>query len=398
LTLTDITELDIDPYAEAHLIDPYPMHQRMREAGPVVRLKPYADVVACARHEQVHAVLNNHADFISGAGVGLANFNKEAPFRPKSLILEADPPLHTQTRAVLWRILSPKAMTQIRASFAQEADALIDRCVAKGRIDGIRDLAQLYPLKVFPDAVGVEAEGRDNLLVYGDLIFNSMGPRNALLARAAERMAPVTQWIMDHCKRENLRPGGFGDQIYQAADAGEITHEQAPLLVRSFLSAGVDTTINGLGNALFALAHHPEQYARLHADPALARPAFEEALRWESTAQTFFRTAGRDTTIAGIEIAKDTKVLCMLAAANRDPRQWPDPERYDIGRRPVGHVALGSGIHGCVGQAVARLEAELVLGTLARRVKRIEPAGAHTRRLNNTLRALDTLPLQLTPA
>jgi 4-methoxybenzoate monooxygenase (O-demethylating) len=393
-----IPELDIDPYSAENLTDPYPMHQAVREAGPVVKLKPYPTLVACARHEQVHAVFNDHATFISGAGVGLTNFNQEKPFRPKSLILEADPPLHTQTRAILSRVLSPKAVQQIRPTFAAEAEALIDRCIAKGTIDGIHDLAQLYPLKVFPDAVGVGDEGRENLLIYGDMVFNSMGPRNDLLAKSAQRVTQVTDWIMSNCARDHLRPGGFGDQIYQAADAGEISHEQAPMLVRSFLSAGVDTTINGIGNALFALAHNPNEYAKLHADPTLARQAFEEALRWESTAQTFYRTAGRATEIAGIPIEENTKVLCFLAAANRDPRKWPDPERYDISRRPIGHVALGSGIHGCVGQAVARLEGELILGAIARRVKAIEVAGPHTRRLNNTLRALDTLPLTLVPA
>jgi 4-methoxybenzoate monooxygenase (O-demethylating) len=393
-----IPELDIDPYSADNLTDPYPMHQAVREAGPVVKLKPYPTLVACARHEQVHAVFNDHATFISGAGVGLTNFNQEKPFRPKSLILEADPPLHTQTRAILSRVLSPKAVQQIRPTFAAEAEALIDRCIAKGTIDGIHDLAQLYPLKVFPDAVGVGEEGRENLLVYGDMVFNSMGPRNDLLAKSAQRVTQVTDWIMSNCARDHLRPGGFGDQIYQAADAGEITHEQAPMLVRSFLSAGVDTTINGIGNALFALAHHPGEYAKLHADPSLARQAFEEALRWESTAQTFYRTAGRATEIAGVPIEENTKVLCFLAAANRDPRKWPDPDRYDIARRPIGHVALGSGIHGCVGQAVARLEGELILGAIARRVKAIEVAGPHTRRLNNTLRALETLPLTLVPA
>ena len=391
-------ELDIDPYSSENLHDPYPMHQRIREAGPVVRLTPYPSVVACARHEQVHAVFSDHVNFISGAGVGLANFNLETPFRPKSLILEADPPMHTQTRAVLSRILSPKVVMQIRAAFAAVAEQMVERCVEKGSACGIHDLAQIYPLKVFPDAVGLGDDGRENLLVYGDLIFNSMGPRNALLAKAAERMGPVTDWIMRRCQRDQLRPGGFGDQIYQAADAGEISFEQAPLLVRSFLSAGVDTTINGLGNALYALAHHPEQYAKLHADPSLARPAFEEALRWESAVQTFFRTAARDCEIAGLPVAENTKVLCMMAAANRDPRKWRDPDRFDIERRPTGHVAMGAGIHGCVGQAVARLEGEVVLTALAKRVKRIEVSGPHTRRLNNTLRALDTLPLRFIPA
>ena len=399
---TAIPALDIDPYSEANLLDPYPMHQRMREAGPVLRLTPYG-IFACARHADVHAVFNNHATFISSAGVGLANFNTETPFRPRSLILEADPPLHTQTRAVLSRILSPKAVMQIRATFTAVAEQMVDAMLAKAQAHGgvacgVHDLAQPYPLKVFPDAVGLGADGRENLLVYGDMIFNSMGPRNDLLARSAARMGPLTDWIMAHCQRAQLRPGGFGDQIYQAADAGEISAEQAPLLVRSFLSAGVDTTINGLGNALFALSRHPAEYTRLRADLALARPAFEESLRYESTVQTFFRTTSCDTRIAGRAIPANSKVVLFMAAANRDERKWPDPTRFDITRRPTGHMAMGSGIHGCVGQAVARLEGEVVLTALAKRVKRIELAGPHTRRLNNTLRALDTLPLTFIPA
>jgi hypothetical protein len=395
--IVDIPTVDVDPYAEEVLLDPYPMHRMLREAGAVVRLSKYG-VFGCARHAEVHAVLNDWQTFISSAGVGLANFRTEKPFRPPSLILEADPPLHTATRAILSRILSPKTVQQIKAAFQVEADAIVERCLAKGQIDGIADLAQPYPLKVFPDAVGLEAEGRENLLLYGDMVFNSMGPRNELFQKSVERVGPVTQWIMDHCQRAALKPGGFGDQIYQAAEAGEITLEQAPMLVRSFLSAGVDTTINGLGNALYCLAAFPDQYAKLHYDVALARPAFEEALRFESTAQTFFRTASRDCDIAGTPIRENSKVLLFLAAANRDPRKWKDPDSYDIERRPSGHMAFGSGIHGCVGQAVARLEGEVVLSALARRVKRIELIGQPARRLNNTLRALAALPLRLVPA
>ncbi len=149
---------------------------------------------------------------------------------------------------------------------------------------------------------------------------------------------------------------------------------------------------------MLCLAQHPEQYARLHADPALARPAFEEALRYESAVQTFFRTTSVDARIADTPIPAQSKVLALLAAANRDPRQWPEPDRFDIGRRPTGHMAFGSGIHGCVGQVIARLEGELILGGIAKRVKRLSLAGEPTRRLNNTLRALATLPLRLEAA
>jgi cytochrome P450 len=393
--------LDLDPFSNELLADPYPYHAQLREAGPVVWIPKYGFYVT-GRHEQVHQVLNDHEAYISSAGVGLANFNKEPPFRPKSLILEADPPNHTRARTVLSRILSPRTVMQIRASFTQEADQLMDGLLAAAQagevVDGIALIAEVYPLKVFPDAVGLGSEGRENLLLYGDMIFNAFGPRNELLLRSAEKVQPVTAWIMAHCQRAMLRTGGFGDLIYQAADAGEISHDEAPMLVRSFLSAGVDTTVNGLGNALWCLATHPQAYAKLHADPSLARTAFEETLRYESAVQTFFRTTSRDVALAGVPLPAGSKVLTVLAAANRDQRQWPDPERFDLERRPTGHMAFGSGIHGCVGQVVARLEGELILAALAKRFKRVELAGQPTRRLNNTLRALSSLPLRLTPA
>lgn len=393
--------VDVDPYSDDFLSDPYDAHRRLRQAGPVVWIPAYG-IYACARHESVHAVFNDHATFISGAGVGLANFNKETPFRPKSLILEADPPSHTKARAILARILSPKTVMQIRATFTAEAESLVDRLLARQAagetIDAVKDLSEVYPLKVFPDAVGVGEANRENLLLYGNMIFNAFGPRNERLQKSAELVQPVTAWIMAHCQRENLRPGGFGDLIYQAADAGEITHAEAPLLVRSFLSAGVDTTVNGIGNAILCMANHPEQYAQLCADHTLARPAFEEALRFESSVQTFFRTTSKDTELFGVPMPKDSKIVTFLAAANRDERQWPDPDRFDIQRRPAGHMAFGSGIHGCVGQVVARLEGEVVLTALAKRVARIELIGAPQRRLNNTLRALASMPVRLIPA
>ena len=393
--------VDVDPYSEEFLLDPYPGHEVLREAGPLAWIPKYG-IYAAAQHETVRAVFADHQTFISSAGVGLTNFHQEAPFRPKSIILEADPPDHTRARAVLARILSPKAMMQMRETFQRAADEMLDAFVAKaakeGTVDGIADLGEKYPLKVFPDAVGLDEEGRENLLVYGNMIFNAFGPRNERLQKSAEKMQPVTQWIMDHCQRAQLRPGGFGDQIYQAADGGEISDQEAPLLVRSFLSAGVDTTINGLGNALLCLARHPAEYDRLRADLTLARPAFEEALRYESTVQTFFRTTSRETELAGARLPAQAKVVCFLAAANRDGRQWKDPDRYDITRRPAGHMAFGSGIHGCVGQVVARLEGELILSGLAKRVKALEIAGEPERRVNNTLRALGTLPLRLVPA
>lgn len=388
---------DVDPFSVEFFEDPHRIHEVLREAGPVVRLSRW-NVFAVARYAEVHAVLNDPATFCSSRGAGLSDFAKEAPWRPPSLILEADPPAHTRTRAVLNRVLSPAVMKGIRERFVAAAEAKADELVARGRFDGVADLAEAYPLSVFPDALGIRTEGREHLLPYAGVVFNAFGPPNELRQSAIERSAPHAAYVMEQCQRENLAPGGFGAGIHGCVDRGEITDAEAPLLVRSLLSAGLDTTVNGIGAAIYCLARFPDAWARLKADPGLARNAFEEAVRFESPVQTFFRTTTRPVELGGVAIGEGEKVLMFLGAANRDPRRWDEPDRYDIGRRTSGHVGFGSGIHMCVGQLVARLEGEAILGALARRVGSIAIAGPVKRRYNNTLRGLDSLPLAVTPA
>ena len=392
-----IPELAIDQFAMDFFEDPYPAHAIMRETGPVVYL-PQWNVYAVARYAEVYAVLNDHATFCSSRGAGLSDFAKETPWRPPSLILEADPPAHTRTRAVLNKVLSPAVIKQIRDHFTATAEAKVDELVARGRFDAIADLAEAYPLSVFPDAVGLVPEGREHLLPYAGVVFNAFGPPNELRQIAIERSKPHQAWVTEQCQRENLAPGGFGACIHARVDTGDITAEEAPLLVRSLLSAGLDTTVNGLGAAVYAMARFPDEWARLRADPSLARNAFEEAVRLESPVQTFFRTTTRPVELGGYRIGEGEKVLMLLASANRDPRRWSDPDRYDITRKTSGHVGFGGGIHMCVGQLVARLEGEVMLAAMARRVAAIEIDGPVVRRFNNTLRGLERLPVRFTPA
>jgi cytochrome P450 len=386
----------VDPFSHGFLHDPYPHHQALREAGPVVWLEQY-QIWTMARHEQVRDALTDWQTYCSSAGVGLSDFRKEPPWRPPSIILEADPPLHTRTRAVLTRILSPAAIKVLRETFEREAELLVARLVEQRAFDGVADLAEAYPLKVFPDAVGISDEGRENLLPYGSMVFNSFGPRNDLFNAAMANAGPVRDWIMSKCSRAALKPGGLGMQIFDAVDSGELTEDEAGMLVRSFLSAGIDTTVYGLGNALYCLARYPEQWMALRENPGLIRGAFEEVLRFEAPVQSFFRTTTKAVEVSGIRLGEGEKVLLLFAAANRDPRRWDRPDTFDVKRRATGHMTFGTGIHGCVGQAVARLETEAILGALVRHVGALELTAEPTRRLNNTLRGFDTLPLRVVP-
>jgi cytochrome P450 len=387
----------LDPFADDFLAAPYPFYAELREAGPVVWLERYG-LWTCARHAEVQAALSDWQTFSSAAGVGIDDFRRTKPWRPPSLILEADPPLHSRSRTVMNRALSAKSMAGLRAGFKEAAEKLADELVARRRVDAIADIAEAYPLSVFPKAVGLGREGVENLLPYGAMVFNAFGPRNAHFEAVMAEAAKVVPWINAQCAREALSPAGLGAIIWAAVDTGEITAEEAPLLVRSLLSAGLDTTIVGIGNALYAFATSPAQWQALREKPALVRPAFDEVLRWESPIQTFFRTTTRTVDIGGIEIPEDAKVLLFLASANRDPRRWDEPECFDVNRRAAGHVAFGAGIHLCVGQMLARLEAEMLMAALAARVKCIDIVGEPQRKLSNSLRQFASLPVELIAA
>src|SRR6478736_1097751 len=164
-----VPHLDVDPFDMNFFADPYPTHELLREAGPVVYLDKW-NVYGVARYGEVHAVLNDPATFCSSRGVGLSDFKKETPWRPPSLILEADPPAHSRTRAVLSKVLSPTVMKGLRDRFAAAADELVDALLEKRSFDAIADLAEAYPLSIFPDALGLKSAGREHLIPYASLV------------------------------------------------------------------------------------------------------------------------------------------------------------------------------------------------------------------------------------
>jgi cytochrome P450 len=399
MTTTSVTApvLDEDPFSRAVLADPIPFDTRVREAGPVVWLSRYG-VWAVGRHALVEQVFKDHETFISSAGTGLTNIKHEATWRRPSVILDQDPPQHGRARAVMTKALSPQVMRRLRAQFAEAADALVDDLVSRGTFDAAADLAERFPLTVLPDAVGLVPEGREHLLPYSDVNFQSMGPRNELWQEAVDRAGNAAEYVAWQMRREALSDDGIGADLYAAADAGEITEEEAGMLVRTFLSAGVDTTIFGIGFALDSLMRNPDQWALLRENPALAKHVFEETLRHTPPSPIIGRTTGVATELGGVPLEADQKVLLFIAAANRDPERWEDPDRFDITRRASGHMAFGTGIHGCVGQLIARLEAESVLSSVARKVAALEPAGKPEIKYSNWLRGYTSLPVTVTPA
>jgi 4-methoxybenzoate monooxygenase (O-demethylating) len=386
--------LGLDPFDETVLSNPYVYHPAIRDAGPVVWF-PAIGAYGVARYALVKAMLEDPATFVSGRGVGLADFAKEEPWRPPSLLLEADPPLHDRTRGLMNKVVSLASLRAMRADWQTNADALVEELVARRNFDAVIDLTEEFPLRVFPDTIGLMDEGRENLIPYGTATFNAFGPRNAVFEAGNAKAAGAIAWVAEACKRENLKPGGWGISVYEAADRGDCSADEAERLVRSFLSAGVDTTVNGIGNMMLALAKNPGEWAKLRANPKLATRAFEESLRFDGTVQTFFRTTARNTEIEGVAVPEGSKLLLFFAAANRDPRRWDVPDKFNIERVSSGHLGFGYGIHQCLGQMMARMEAEVLLEALVPRVGSIRLTGAPVRRINNTLHALASLPIAI---
>jgi 4-methoxybenzoate monooxygenase (O-demethylating) len=395
--LSNVPVLDVDPFSRHSLADPYPLDELIREAGPLVWLDKYG-IWATGRYDVVERIFRDHETFESSAGTGLTNTKLEENWRKPSVILEADPPEHGRARRVMMSVLSPKVARGLKSEFMSRAEELVDEAAARGQIDAAKDLAEAFPLRVLPDALGLAPEGRRHLLPYANLNFQAQGPRNDLYQEALQKAGEAQQYVAWQMRREALDETKLAGIIFTAADNGDLSHDEASMLVRTFLSAGLDTTILGIGQALKALAENPQAWEALRADPGLARTVFEETLRCFAPSPIIGRTTTREVEIEGIRLQPQQKVVMLLSAANHDPRRWVEPERFDITRDTRGHLAFGTGIHGCVGQMMARMEAECLLTAVATRIETLEITGTPVPKLNNWLRGFESIPMRITAA
>jgi cytochrome P450 len=386
---------DLDPFSESSLLDPYPGYAELRSAGPAVWLSRYS-AWAVSRFDDVQTVLGDWDRFTSVPNPGL---EPDQPYMPKGGILGSDPPDHTRLREVIAEQMSPRSLRGMRGSIEEQADKHVADLVARGSFDGVGDLAQPFPIRVVADLIGLPREGRENLLGLADGAFNSFGPANErTLAGLPHAAAVFGEYVPTAMSRASIAPDSWGAAVYAAVDAGRIDEEEAVHLLAGFVVAGMDTTIHAIGSALWVLATHKDVWQALREDLSLARPVFEETLRYESPVAFFARGATRDTDLGGVPIAAGDRVVTLLGAANRDDRHFDQPDTFDVGRSPNDHMAFGYGIHSCGGQGLARIEGPAILASLAKRVERIELTGEPIRHLNNTVRGLGHLPLAVTPA
>jgi 4-methoxybenzoate monooxygenase (O-demethylating) len=389
-----IPQLDIDPFDAAALREPYALQERLRDAGCVVWLERY-ETYGVARHAELSQILQKPADFSSAAGVGLAHLRRPGAWREPSPLVESDPPQHDVIRRAMDEILTPSVIRGWRELFSSEAQRLCHAALDSGRIDGVTDLAQRYVHAVFPAALGVESNP-DNLLIVGHHSANAAGPRNELFHESQAALESIKDWYLRQQTRDAMMPGGFGERVFAAEARGAMPAGTAGPVLRTLLRGGLDTTISGIASTLWLLAKHPDRWQALRDDPSLAAGAFEEALRLESPTPSIYRTTTQSAEISGHLLAPDTKVQLFIGAANRDPRRWPDADVFNPARRAKNSLIFGGGPHHCLGQRIARLEADCFLGALVGRVATLSLDGQPVWRAVNMLRTLESLPLRVT--
>jgi cytochrome P450 len=383
---------DINQLSRAFLDDPYPTYRALRERDPVHRMPDGSYFLT--RYDDLVAVYHDAKIWSS---------DKTVQFRPKfgdsalyehhttSLVFN-DPPIHTRVRKLLAPAFTPRALKALQPRIEALVDRLLDAAAERGRIDLIEDFAAAIPVQLIGDMLGIPQDERGPLRDWSLKILGALEPvlsdqQFSGGVTAVDEFKAFLRDLVARRQREGAQdPGEILSTLIGATDLGGAEHSGEKLseleLLHNcifLLNAGHETTTNLIGNGIDLLLRHPDVMRDLAAHPNTIDTAIEEFLRMESSNQLGNRRAAADTRIGDIAMPAGTYVHLCIGAANRDPEQFPDPDRLDIRRAPNRHLAFGFGIHTCAGNSLARMEAQVAIGKLVRRFRSIERAGEPVR-------------------
>ncbi|WP_300973640.1 cytochrome P450 [Sphingomonas sp. LHG3406-1] len=404
-----ITSFALDPHDRTLLADPYPVFNRLRDSDPV----HWSDLGywVVSRYDDIRSVVMDRVNF--GQGDFVRNIQllygpdfdvmSHSAYRWLSeVFVFQDPPKHTRLRGLVTQALTARRVQAMRPRIQQITDRLLDRIESAGSMELIHDFAYRLPTLVMCDMLGIgEDEADDALLTAlnqaiadGFLVIELRALPADELALANRQISFLEDFFAGIFARRRTEPrDDLATALLQARDNGEGLSEREMVTVAiGLFGAGFETTAHMIGNGMLTLHRHPDQWRRLVADPALAASATEEILRFESSLTATYRTAFHDVAVGGTTIRAGDRVLALTAAGNRDPLKFSDPDRFDIGRSEAKHLSFGGGIHFCVGAELARLEGEIALATLARRLPGIEVDASEPAWRGLLFRGLERLP------
>src|SRR5262252_887425 len=390
-----------NPMDPEFLADPYPTYHRLRDEDPVHHSP--LDFWVLTRYEDVAAALRDPR-FIKEPIVSMvaARFGVSVPPGVGLSMLDRDPPDHTRLRALVSKAFTPRVVDGLRPRIQKMVDELITRAEPAGSMDLIEEFAYPIPVNVICEMMGVPvrdherfkgwsldiARGLDSIWLPPD----SEIPRRSVAARHA-----ISDYFRELIAQRRTSPrGDLLSALIAAEEAGDKLNEEELLATCILiLIAGHETTVNLIGNGVLALLRHPAELSRLRTTPGLITSAVEELLRYDGPVQRTARVASADATIGGHTIRQGEMVMPFIGAADRDPAQFPEPDRLDLSRADNRHIAFGWGIHFCLGAPLARVEGQIAIDTLVRRLPRLALATEHAEyRQSLTLRGLKTLPVK----
>jgi len=392
--------LDLRALPDDFYDDPFPHYHRLRRWDPVHRGPDGSYFLT--RYDDVVAVYQDHHTWSSDKRVEFAPKFGASPLyeHHTTSVVFRDPPDHTRIRKLFAPAFTPRALAALEPRVVRFVDGLLDRAAARGGMDVVEDFAAALPVQLIGDMLGVPREERGPLRGWSLAILGALEPepgpgRLEAGSRAVDEFKGyLRRLIADRRRRPSTDPGEILSALLAAEDAGDRLTELELLHQCIFLlNAGHETTTNLIANAVVSLLEHPGEHLRLRAEPGLITTAVEEFLRFQSPNQLGNRRAVRDAVLGGVAMDAGTLVTLGIGAANRDPAQFPDPDRLDIGRTPNRHLAFITGIHACAGMWLARMEGRAAIGRLVARVPNLRAAGPPVRAHRARFRVVSSFPI-----
>ena len=388
-----------DPLAPETLSDPYPIYARLRAEAPVQ--KSPAGVWLVLGYDEAVKILRDHDRFSvdhSKRKVTESLGPTPAERGMENIMLFKDPPDHTRLRGLVNKAFTPRVVERMRTRIEQIVNDLIDAVELRGEMDVIQDLAYPLPVTVIAEMLGIPESDRDSFKRWSRQIAPILDPAlsDDVFLQIAEAGLALAMYFDEIVATRRADPrDDLITELIRAEDEGDrLTPEELRATLILLLVAGHETTMNLIGNGLLALLRNPSEAGRLRSDPSLARSATDELLRYDGSVHLTARTATADVDVGGVTIGAGEMAMVILGAANRDPAQFPDPDRLDIGRDPNRHLAFSAGGHFCVGATLARAEGQIAFETLVRRLPNLELADPDPAyRATITLRGLTALPV-----
>ena len=385
--------------------NPFPFYARLRAEAPAYRMTLPTKEAAwlVTRYDDVAMVLKDErfvkdtTNALTPGQVANQRWFRKVFKSLKRNMLNLDPPDHTRLRGLV-KAFSPRLIEQMHGRIEILTNDLLDAVEGRGRIDLIRDYALPLPATIIAEMLGVPVEDRHAFHRGTNAIISAAASSWAML-RAIPSAWSLIRYIRKIIRKRRADPhDDLVSALAQAEEAGDrLSEDELLAMVFLLLAAGHETTVNLIGNGTLALLEHPDQMDRLRNDPALIKPAVEELLRYTSPVEMATeRYAREDVTMAGVTIPRGEMVFAVIASANRDERQFAEPDTLDITREPNKHLAFGLGPHFCLGAPLARLEGQIAINTLLRRVPDMRLTGAPDVprwRRGLLLRGLESLPV-----